>query len=76
MPLPKVVHVALGTVVVAFKLTLVWFLHTKMLLPALILGALWNVITIESTSCKQIPFPVVVKYMVTLPAVVSAVLGI
>lgn len=43
--------------------------------PALVKGELVNTICIVSTTCRQLPFPVEVRKIITVPAVVSALLG-
>ena len=44
--------------------------------PAFALGASVMVTIMESLTARQVPFPVVVRYIFTLPAAVSAALGV
>ena len=50
--------------------------QTETLLPAFTSGAGVIVMTIESETAKQVPLPVLVRYSVTVPAEVSAALGV
>ncbi len=51
-------------------------MQTEISAPAFTLGALVMVTVMEFATALHKPFPVVVSVMVTLPAVVSALLGV
>ena len=76
VPVPKVVHTPLPVVEEPFKETLGLFLHAMVFDPATTRGLSVILITIASDTGLHSPFPVVVSVMVTLPAAVSAALGV
>ena len=75
LPLPEVVQVPVPVLEYPFSETLGLFTHTESSGPASTRGAFVMVIIIWSVTARQFPFPVVVMVIVTVPAVVSAPLG-
>jgi hypothetical protein len=75
LPEPNVVQVTELAELMPFNTGLAAFGQRLRSEPALVNGELVNTICIVSTTCKQFPFPVDVKKIITVPAVVSALLG-
>src|SRR5688572_24723189 len=76
LPVPLVLQVAVPVLVVPFSTTLGLFTHTESSIPAFTTGASVIVMTTWSCTARQVPLPVVVTVIVTVPAAVSALLGI
>src|ERR1051326_2269870 len=76
VPLPLVLHTPVPVLEVPFSVTFALLAQTVWLLPALTVGVCWYVIVTVSETDKQDPLLVEVNISVTVPADVSAVLGI
>jgi len=75
VPLPLLVHVPLPVLDEPLSAAAALFAHTVTSLPASTIGGCVKVTIIVSCSGRQLPLLVVVRNSVTVPAVVSAVLG-
>ena len=77
VPVPEVDHIPpLATVTAPFRLTVALLAQTVTLLPASAVGAWLNVMVMLLDTGAQAPLFLEVRVRVTLPAVVSALLGI
>src|ERR1043166_4968162 len=76
VPVPVVVQMPEPVEEVPFSGRSGLFLHATVLIPAFTEGASEMVSTIASETALHCPLPVVVSEMVTVPAAVSAALGV
>ena len=74
--MPLVLQVPLPVLELPFNVTIGLLAQILSLFPALTFGACVNVIVKLSVTALQPPLPVVVSISNTLPAVVSALLGL
>ncbi len=75
-PLPRVVHAAFPVVLVPLSDASGLLIQTEVFAPAFTLGASEIVTTNGSETGLQLPIPVVVSVNITVPAAVSATLGV
>ncbi len=76
VPVPKVVHTPLPVVEVPLSAALGLLMQTEIVVPAFTRGASVIVTTMVSVTEIHSPLPVVVSIIFTLPAAVSAALGV
>jgi hypothetical protein len=76
VPLPNVVHVPELVEEIPLRTGLAALGQSARFAPASTKGPLVNVIRSVSVTCRQLPLPVELSRIITLPAVVSALLGI
>ena len=76
VPPPSVVQTPLPVVDVPFNAAFGLFTQTEIVAPAFTRGASVMVTAIVFVTARQSPLPVVVRTMFTLPAAVSAALGV
>jgi len=76
VPVPELDQIPVPVVDVPVRLTFGLFPQTVILFPAVTVTLEMNVITMVSVTGLQFPLPVDVSTSVTLPAVVSALLGL
>ena len=76
LPVPKVDQVPLPVELVPLMAAFGLFMQIEILAPAFTSGAFEMVKTIVLDTARQSPFPVVVSTIATLPAAVSAALGV
>ena len=65
-----------ATVTLPLKVTFALLAQTVWSVPAFAVGDVVIVITIASETAVHVPFPVVVSVRVTVPAILSAALGV